>query len=431
MSDRILNSLLLCIAVLASAPKASADGGTYGSYTPYSIFGVGDIAQGGTAYNRSMGGVGIASRTARFVNILNPASVTARDSLSFMADFSLYGDNKLFSQKGASGTMYSASNTFNINDIAISFPIWKSSAMMLGVTPYSGTGYGYIQYATDPNIIGNTGDITYTNKGQGGIYQLFAAAGVTFFKKISLGAEFIYYFGDIEKSFSQSFTDDSFVGSTRTNSLQVNAPTGKFGIQFEQNIGGGVLCAGATYTLGTRMRGYMDTVVGNDTTSVVLKDLKGTDQIRFASELGAGLSYRHKDRFLAEFDYSRSDWSGTNIEKTSTLSGFTARTSNTFRAGVEYTPNRGDIRYYFKKVSYRAGAYYRNEYYQMNGSDITAMGITLGATLPISWRHNGVSLGLELGQRGSMADNLIRERYVNFSVGFNLYDIWFLKYHYD
>ena len=108
---------------------------TYGSYTPYSIFGVGDIATPGNAYNKTMGGVGIAGRSNRFINPQNPAAVTARDSLAFMADFSLLQDNKIFRQ----GDLRSASNTFNISNLIISFPIWRSSAMMVGLLPYSGS----------------------------------------------------------------------------------------------------------------------------------------------------------------------------------------------------------------------------------------------------------------------------------------------------
>ena len=84
-----------------------AQDGTYGAYSPYSIFGVGEISKGGTAYTRSMGGVGIASRNKRFINVNNPAAVTSRDTLSFMADFGLTQKNTLFSQND----LRSAKNT--------------------------------------------------------------------------------------------------------------------------------------------------------------------------------------------------------------------------------------------------------------------------------------------------------------------------------
>jgi len=63
--------------------------GTYSGFSPYSVFGVGNLHQSGTAWNRGMGGVGIAARSNRYVNVLNPAAVTARDSLSFMSDLGL------------------------------------------------------------------------------------------------------------------------------------------------------------------------------------------------------------------------------------------------------------------------------------------------------------------------------------------------------
>ena len=44
---------------------------------------------------------------------------------------------------------------------------------------------------------------------------------------------------------------------------------------------------------------------------------------------------------------------------------------------------------------------------------------------------NGLTVGVDFGQRGSLSGAMIRERYVNVSVGFNLFDIWFRKYQYD
>lgn len=59
------------------------------------------------------------------------------------------------------------------------------------------------------------------------------------------------------------------------------------------------------------------------------------------------------------------------------------------------------------------------------------MGITLGATLPVFRWYNGLSFGVEFGQRASLTGNLTRERYVNFSIGINIFDIWFQKPQYE
>ena len=58
-----------------------AQEGAHGAYSPYSIYGIGDISVQGTAFNKGMGGVGTATRNKRFINYTNPAAVTARDSL--------------------------------------------------------------------------------------------------------------------------------------------------------------------------------------------------------------------------------------------------------------------------------------------------------------------------------------------------------------
>ena len=436
MSARTLNRrisafvLLLCVSFVAHGQANSG-------YSPYSIFGVGDLSRQGTAYNRTMGGVGVATRSNRFINILNPAAVTARDSLAFMADFSLYGDNKVFAQND----IKSVNNTFNINDCVISFPLWNTSAMMLGISPYSDTGFGYSFDYTDPDVIGHTGNISYSASGSGSIYKLFTAAGITFWDRLSVGAEMDFYFGNLTKTFVTSISDASYNSISGSTSLQASAVGGKFGLQYEQPIGTkSKLTLGATYSTGADMKGYYEDArysvgyAASDTLYYKMDTLGMTRSARIASEIGVGVSFRYADKWMLAFDYTRSDWRNTGVES---ISGFSASSpfatslSEAYRLGFEIVPNRNDIRYYFNKVAYRAGAYYKKENFLLNGRAISSMGITLGATLPIYRWYNGLTLGLELGQRGSLADGLIRERYFSFSVGVNIFEIGFQKPRYE
>ena len=174
--------------MVVSGNVLHAQNGAYNGFTPYSMYGVGDLQTPGSAYNKSMGGVGIASRNNRFMNLMNPAAVTARDSLSFMADFGVMANTQLFKSDGVS----SANNLFNISNLAISFPVYKSSAMYVGISPYSNVGYSFSAPETDQAIIGRTGNITYTSSGEGSIYQVFLGGGATFWKKFSVGVEGIY-----------------------------------------------------------------------------------------------------------------------------------------------------------------------------------------------------------------------------------------------
>ena len=423
---------------------AFAQSGTYGAYSPYSIFGVGEISKGGTAYTRSMGGIGIATRNKRFININNPAAVTARDTLSFMADFGLVQKNTLFSQ----GDLRSAKNTFNVYDFVMSFPIWKSSAFMVGITPFSDVGYDFSHVEKDESIIGNTGNITYDSYGTGSVYQIFLGAGATFWKRLSAGAEVIYYFGNIDKVVNMDYANTSYRSINSGNDIAVRGVTGKFGLQYEQKLGGDVsMIAGATYRLGTNLRGYSTTYryanqsSVTDTLSFNIDTLRNSG-VRFGDELGVGISFKGGDKWTAEFNYTRSDWTKSVMGSAAGFAvkgnmNFTPTVSQSFRAGFEIVPNRNDIRYYLKRCAYRAGIYYDQEYYKVNGNNINTYGITLGVTLPVFRWYNGISIGVDFGQRAfnprttSESNSVVREQYVAFNLGFNIHDIWFQKPRYN
>ena len=426
-------SVFLIISVCASAQS-----GTYGAYSPYSIFGVGNISKEGTAFNKSMGGVGIATRNKRFINYMNPAAVTARDSLSFMGDFGLSQSNTVFSQ----GDIRSAKNTFNIYDFVLSFPLYRSSAFMVGITPYSDIGYDFSRVETDNDIIGNTGNITYDSYGIGSVYQLFAGAGVTFLKKISLGAEVIFLFGNLDKVTNMNYSNSSYRSLNSGSDLTIRGVTGKFGLQYEQKLGGNVsMTVGATYRMGSKVRGYsadyryatQSSVT--DTLRYNVDTLKNSG-VRFGDEIGLGVSVKGGDKWCAEFNYLRSDWRNSKMDSAVGFSSvgssvFTATVSNSFRAGFEIVPNRNDIRYYFRRCAYRAGVYYDQAYYKLDGNNVNSIGVTLGMTLPVYKWYNGISFGVDFGQRASRRNDMIRERYVTFNVGFNIHDIWFQKPRYN
>ena len=437
MIRKIERIFLLSVFLIISV-CVSAQDGTYGAYSPYSIYGIGDISQEGTAFNKSMGGVGLATRNRRFINYMNPAAVTARDSLSFMADFGLQQSNKVYSQ----GKLKSAHNTFNIYNFVMSFPIYRSSAFMVGITPFSDVGYDFSSIETDPNIIGQTGNISYDSYGTGSVYQVFAGAGVTFWKRLSLGAEAIYYFGNIDKVTNMDYSNSSYRSVNSGSDLMVRGTTGKFGLQYEQKLGGDVsMIIGATYRLSTSLKGtalnyrYANQDSVTDTLKNESADLRKAG-LRFADELGVGISFKGGEKWSAEFNYLRSDWRNSGFDSASGFSvksdteTFSSAVSQSFRAGFEIVPNRNDIRYYLRRCAYRAGVYYDQSYYKLNGNNVNSMGITLGVTLPVFRLYNGLTLGVDLGQRASTRNNMIRERYATFVVGFNIHDIWFQKVQY-
>ncbi|MBR1699584.1 MAG: hypothetical protein IJ714_07365 [Bacteroidales bacterium] len=421
----------MTVVVLLScawAAKAQTDG-TYSGFSPYSVFGVGQMHQPGTAWNRSMGGVGIAARSNRYVNILNPASITARDSLSFMADFGLSGRISLFTE----GDKKALNTTFSIDDFVISFPLWKHTAMMLGVTPVSDVGYN-ISY-TEMDV--DTGYRTFTSSGNGGIYQIFGAFAGTLWNRLSLGAEINYRFGNINKKASTSYDESSMRDMASGDSLQVNNFTARLGVQYEHPLTHSTsLTVGATYKFSTKLNGY--SIHYEERGSYDRRRISaalGEKSMKMGDELGIGISYRNADRFLVELDYTRTDWSRSRLDEVKGFSNvgdvtFSQSVGQAVRAGVAFTPNRNDIRYFMKRCTYRAGAYFDQSYYTVDGAHVNAVGITLGMTVPVFRGYNGITVGLDFGRRG-LATSQVKETYFGFNLGFNVFDIWFQKRPYE
>lgn len=426
---------MIFAAAVVSVDAFAIDGGAYGAFSPYSVFGYGNMVTPGTPYNTGMGGVGIASRNNRFLNILNPAAVTARDSLAFMLDFSVGGAATIYRQD----TRKSANNTFNITGLAFSFPLWKNAAMMVGITPFSYQGYNYSFIETDPRVIAALGTVNSNYSGQGGMYQVFAGIGHTFFKRLSVGVQGNLLFGNLERTDIIDYGDESVPDLSRVTEATLSGFNAKLGLQYEQPIGSQIkIGVGATYRFQTNQRGWLESTLTSTQIDYTIDTLANTpDRLKIASEIGVGISFTYGDKIRAEFDYTRSDWNRTALDRDpffcidDSKTPFTTNVSQAFRAGIEYIPNRSDIRYYFKKVAYRAGVYHCIDYFRIAGQDVTSTGITLGATFPVFRWYNGLTVGLDFGKRSSKVPDSVREYYFKFSFAMNLFDIWFQKPKYE
>lgn len=429
----------MCAGLMACVSAFAADGGSNNDYSPFSKFGIGTLNSVGSAYSRSMGGVGIAGRDNRYINVLNPAAVTARDSLSFMADVSVGEKSSFYKQD----TKTSISNTFNITNFSMSFPIWRSSAFMIGISPFSSVAYTVMDKTTD----GYMGNVTQAYAGTGSLYQLYLGAGVTFWKRLSIGAQFNYYFGNIEKYTSSTPSSSQYRSLYSGIKMPLQGFGGKFGLQYEQPIGKDRLIIGATYKLKTsilgvdRQRGNngyileLATAVQNDIADTLINNSILLDGVNIPQEFAVGISYRRGDKWSLEVNYTRSDWtnSGIDVTKGFEVENFSSTIAQKWNAGFEITPNRSDIRYYMKRCTYRVGGYYNMEYYKYNNMPISSYGITLGMTFPVFRWLNGLTIGLDLGRRTPMgSDNMkIKENYLGINVSLNVFDIWFVKPQYQ
>jgi hypothetical protein len=101
--------------------------------------------------------------------------------------------------------------------------------------------------------------------------------------------------------------------------------------------------------------------------------------------------------------------------------------SKSYSGGFEYTPNADALRGYFNHVSYRLGGYYSDTYLRIRGEQLKDYGITFGVGLPFRGSKTAINLGVVIGQRGKLGNNLIKENYGVINLGITLQDYWFHK----
>lgn len=428
MRKYILSTAIFLATVGLSQLKAQTTD-ALGAYTPYSLYGIGNIEQINSAINRGMGGIGAGVRDNRYINYKNIASITQRDTLAFMMDFGLYGRN-VYIKDSQSKT---ANNSVNINNFVITAPLVGKSALIFGIMPYSSIGYKFETKEADPKLVSKYGDIAYQKYGHGGVTQLFLGGAMSPIENLSVGVEGIFYFGKSENNSDVLFNSDAAFRTIRTGwNYKANGFSAEAGAQYFTDLFDGyTVSVGATYRLKSKLNGDMErfSYAGSNYEDTTYYD-KRNYRLTLPGKLTAGVSVRKGEKWMVGFDYEHQNWSKSNFRATPGV-GFTAQAENAYKVGVEYIPNKYDIRYYYKRITYRAGAYFNQSYVKIDGKSVNAIGFTLGCSLPIFRWHNSLNLAVDLGQRGKASHNMVREKYVNFIVSLNLYDLWFIKPRYQ
>ena len=416
---------------LSSSFLYAQSGDATGAYSPYSFYGVGDLKKPGFAYNNAMGGVGYGIRTNRIINYMNPAALNAQDSSSFMFDFGGEFKNYYVS----SGSQSTATNIFNIDHFVFGFPVWRKISVAVGVMPYSYVGYDITYRETDPNVIVEaSGDVQYTYLGEGGLNQLVLSFASGIGKRFSIGGHAHYIFGAIDRYYNIVFAAPEMHNIKNSTSIKAGNFDFTLGAQYEQAVGDNYqMVLGAVCQLGNNMKvkrvdySYVSTSLGADT---IRYSERNDARLLMPTTLGLGASIRKGVKWQAGLDYTYCNWNNTTFENPSNKQ-FKAMPSHSLRGGVEYTPNMYDIRYYLRRISYRAGLYYENTYMQFGDTRIRDYGISFGAGIPLGIYNNALNVAAEIGRRGTTNNGLLREFYWKISLSASIYDIWFQKYRYD
>ena len=203
--------MLLAMATLYAPAQ------TNGSNSPYSRFGLGSLKDQSQGFNKAMSGVALGFRDGNRINMQNPASYSAIDSLSFIFDVGLTLQNVNFKSGGNS---INAHNT-TLDYINAGFRLCPGLGFSFGFIPFSSIGYDFSEskYLGDHFNSGST--MTYTNSytGDGGLHEVYVGLGWKPFANFSVGANFGYVWGNYAQNITQTFYEDG-TATSASNGLR-------------------------------------------------------------------------------------------------------------------------------------------------------------------------------------------------------------------
>lgn len=429
IGTRVVIALLVLFFV---GGKVYSQESTGNVFSPYSLYGIGAFDGDGTTSTQSMAGVGVATRDPFNANTVNPASFSVAMSQTMLFSFGGKGTNQYLK----SSTGKTSHNNFNMNDVAAVFPIAKKIGFGFSYQPYTSVGYSISLLDKSSDVASQIGSVKYNYAGNGGIALIKAGLGWEVAKGLSIGANFNYYFGDINRLYQTIIVP--FIPNTGTyKSVQgsvtnvYNVIGGEFGAQYDLKIRYDKhVTFGAVYK--PRIKSEIDktkyeySVASGYPDSVRLVESK--EDFVMPTKFAFGVAYR-TDKLTLALDYSYQNWGGAFAVNEDDI--FRLAKSQDLRLGFEYIPNRFDIRSTLKRWTYRAGIKVSNSYMAMNGKNLKDIAGTIGVGIPL--QKNGfsaINVGAEVGTMGTVQNSLYKDIYFKVYIGVSLFtkNEWFVRH---
>lgn len=413
---RIIVSLM---ALLTATIALRADNGMN---SPYTRYGFGQLGTMEVGVNKGMGGTGIGLQNNSQINLLNPASYAAVDTLTFLLDVGMSLHNTNFAEGGVK--MNARNTTFDY--LAMQFRLMPKLGMTISMTPFSNIGYNFSNTQTIRDD--EDGQVTTTNRyyGDGGLRQVTMGLGWSPLKGLSVGTNLSYLYGEIYHYVYNQYNEAAISTRTKQYKADVTSYMANFGMQYQTIFGKNKVTVGATYQLGHSIddEAYIIDLVSTGSV-VTSSDTLTTTPLSIPSGLGFGVSYTFDDRLTLAADYSTQSYS------TAKFFGMQGANYHRTSVGFEYIPER-ITRKLFRRARYRAGIHYATAHYTVDGRPgPTEYGASIGIGLPIMNGWNAKSIINISGQAVHVrpgAPGMITENYLRLNIGLSFNESWFDKW---
>jgi hypothetical protein len=427
--------------------------------SPYSRYGLGDIAPSTNIENRGMGGLSAAYADPFSINFTNPASYS--NFLSYKEERSkkLTSGRVLF-DVGINYTSHTLreGNTpekFTSSDILFSYlqvgiPVKRNWGLNFGLRQVTKIYYkiNHFERLFDPNTGSNIDSAVTNYNGDGGAFLASLGTGFAI-KNFSFGVNFGYLFGKKQFGTKRVFVNDTVA----YNSLSYNSQAsfgdiyGNAGIQYKIDVSKKLLLRLGAYgnlkhdvnteTDLLRMT-YVSTSGGDQQLDSVFAEKGVKGKIVYPSGYGAGFVVEKKPdpqnnkygNWLIGVDYVQDNWGEYRFYGTPD----SVQNAWQFRVGGQIRPE--PKKNYFSNVTYRAGIFFGQDYVHVVDK-LPLLGLSFGLGLPLP-NYNSLARGqaselnltFEYVKRGNNS-NLLKDNIFRISAGLSFSDLWFNKRKYE
>lgn len=198
---------------------------------------------------------------------------------------------------------------------------------------------------------------------------------------------------------------------------------------------------GATFSSQTNMEATIDSLsysyfnnsIGYEIVKDTIENTKGHQgKITIPMSFGFGIAIKKGDKWMIAADIAIQNWSDYSAFGQSQGLKNSLRTS----LGAQFIPDSRPSATYFKRAHYRLGVRYMQTALELKSTPLNEYAGSFGIGFPVGRSYilqsfSMVNIGVEVGQRGTLTNGLIKENFIKASVGFTINDRWFQKPKFD
>lgn len=429
LHKKIIGTVLLASLYVAPAIAQS------GTNSPYSQYGLGQLSEQTSGFNRGMNGLGLGFREHNQVNYINPASYSSIDSLTFIFDAGLSGQVTNFSENGQKKN----ANNADFEYAVAAFRASKHLGVSFGIIPFTNIGYNY----SISDYLNGDKSTTFTNtyNGSGGMHQIYLGAGWEFVKGLSIGANVSYIWGDIDRSVVNSYSDGYINTLSKYYTATISSYRIDFGLQYTLPLNKkNSLTLGLTYGLGHKLNSDPSCMVISTNTTTAVADTTSftvNNGLEIPTSFGAGLTWNNNNKLKLGADFTYQKWGDTKFPVYKVINDVPSYSlsdeyySDRYKLtiGGEFCNNETS-RNFIDRIRFRAGASYASSYYKVNGQDgPDEISVSVGFGIPIVNAYNNRSILNISGQWvRSEAPGMLKENTFRINIGITFNERWFMKW---